>query len=261
MAESLASYATLLEELAKDERPRLLPRAVRGSAVELHDGDRGLRLAGADAALVVRRALHLPARSSTAWGIRGCSRSCFPGNPGRAYLAGNNSLQENTLVTAHVLGHADFAKNNSLFKRSQEQVGYKNRRAGGRARAPDRPGSGAARANARRAGPRRGARARSAHRHVQALRREPYPQYASNTRSSLRDDPFRSDSTVCPAAGPVGDRRSSASGRRFRPSPERDLLWFIARVRSRARGVGARYLPCRARGSRSISTRCSRARS
>src|SRR5690242_8916568 len=49
----------------------------------------------------------------------------FPGNPGRAYLAGNNSLQENTLVTAHVLGHADFAKNNSLFKRSQEQVGYR----------------------------------------------------------------------------------------------------------------------------------------
>ena len=49
----------------------------------------------------------------------------FPGNPGRAYLAGNNSLQENTLVAAHELGHADFAKNNSLFKRSQEQVGYK----------------------------------------------------------------------------------------------------------------------------------------
>src|SRR5690606_15331100 len=49
----------------------------------------------------------------------------FPGNPGRAYLAGNNSLQENTLVAAHVLGHADFAKNNSLFKRSQEQVGYR----------------------------------------------------------------------------------------------------------------------------------------
>src|ERR671923_2297066 len=48
----------------------------------------------------------------------------FPGNPGRAYLAYNNSLQENTLVTAHVLGHADFAKNNILFKRSQEQVGY-----------------------------------------------------------------------------------------------------------------------------------------
>jgi stage V sporulation protein R len=49
----------------------------------------------------------------------------FPGNPGRAYLAKNNSVQENTLVTAHVLGHADFSKNNELFRRSQEQLGYK----------------------------------------------------------------------------------------------------------------------------------------
>jgi stage V sporulation protein R len=49
----------------------------------------------------------------------------FPGNPGRAYLARNNSVQENTLVTAHVLGHADFSKNNELFRRSQDQLGYK----------------------------------------------------------------------------------------------------------------------------------------
>lgn len=49
----------------------------------------------------------------------------FPGNPGRAYLAKNNSVQENTLVTAHVLGHADFSKNNELFRRSQQQLGYK----------------------------------------------------------------------------------------------------------------------------------------
>jgi stage V sporulation protein R len=48
----------------------------------------------------------------------------FPGNPGRAYMADSNTLEENTLVTAHVLGHADFAKNNLLFRRSQEQVGY-----------------------------------------------------------------------------------------------------------------------------------------
>lgn len=48
----------------------------------------------------------------------------FPGNPGRAYLAKNNSITENTLVVAHVLGHADFAKNNALFRRCQEQVGY-----------------------------------------------------------------------------------------------------------------------------------------
>jgi stage V sporulation protein R len=47
----------------------------------------------------------------------------FPGNPGRAYLAQSNSAAENVLVTAHVLGHADFSTNNMLFRRSQEQVG------------------------------------------------------------------------------------------------------------------------------------------
>lgn len=49
----------------------------------------------------------------------------FPGNPGRAYLARGNSIPENTLVMAHVLGHADFSKHNELFHRSQEEVGYR----------------------------------------------------------------------------------------------------------------------------------------
>ncbi len=49
----------------------------------------------------------------------------FPGNPGRAYLANNNSLPENTLVCAHVLGHADFSKNNELFLRTQREVGHR----------------------------------------------------------------------------------------------------------------------------------------
>jgi stage V sporulation protein R len=47
----------------------------------------------------------------------------FPGNPNRAFLVNTNSLQENTLVVAHVLGHADFSKNNYFFKRAQEQLG------------------------------------------------------------------------------------------------------------------------------------------
>src|SRR5262245_8895049 len=47
----------------------------------------------------------------------------FPGNPGHAYLSKNNGLAENVLVTAHVLGHADFSRNNLLFRRSQDQVG------------------------------------------------------------------------------------------------------------------------------------------
>src|SRR6188472_3015115 len=47
----------------------------------------------------------------------------FPGNPGHAYLARNNSDAENLLVAAHVLGHADFSANNLLFRRSASQVG------------------------------------------------------------------------------------------------------------------------------------------
>jgi stage V sporulation protein R len=41
----------------------------------------------------------------------------FPGDPCHAFMLEQNSLAENTLVTAHVLGHADFAKNNQLFTR------------------------------------------------------------------------------------------------------------------------------------------------
>lgn len=48
----------------------------------------------------------------------------IPGNPGHAYLADTNRETENILVTAHVLGHADFSKNNLLFRRVQEQAGY-----------------------------------------------------------------------------------------------------------------------------------------
>lgn len=47
----------------------------------------------------------------------------FPGDPSRAYLANSNSIAENTLVVAHVIGHADFSKNNALFRRSHEEVG------------------------------------------------------------------------------------------------------------------------------------------
>ena len=45
----------------------------------------------------------------------------FPGNPGRAYLVEQQLAAENTLVTAHVLGHADFAKNNTLFRAARSR--------------------------------------------------------------------------------------------------------------------------------------------
>lgn len=47
----------------------------------------------------------------------------FPGDPCHAFMQEQNSLAENTLVTAHVLGHADFAKNNQLFTRFMAMAG------------------------------------------------------------------------------------------------------------------------------------------
>ena len=47
----------------------------------------------------------------------------FPGDPCHAYLVRDNSVAENTLVVAHVIGHADFAKNNQLFARFMAMAG------------------------------------------------------------------------------------------------------------------------------------------
>ncbi|MBB5606492.1 MULTISPECIES: SpoVR family protein [unclassified Janthinobacterium] len=47
----------------------------------------------------------------------------FPGDPCHAYMAESNSVAENTLVTAHVLGHADFARRNQLFARFGAMAG------------------------------------------------------------------------------------------------------------------------------------------
>jgi len=47
----------------------------------------------------------------------------FPGDPCHAYMVDSNTLAENVLVMAHVLGHADFAKRNALFTRSMAMAG------------------------------------------------------------------------------------------------------------------------------------------
>src|SRR5258706_2912731 len=46
-----------------------------------------------------------------------------PGDPCRAFLMDGNSTAENALVTAHVLGHAAFSKNNQLFARFHAMAG------------------------------------------------------------------------------------------------------------------------------------------
>jgi len=47
----------------------------------------------------------------------------FPGRPNRAFLVESNTPAANALVIAHVLGHADFSKNNQCFSRFYEMTG------------------------------------------------------------------------------------------------------------------------------------------
>jgi stage V sporulation protein R len=151
----------------------------------------------------------------------------FPGNPGRAYLAGNNSLQENTLVTAHVLGHADFAKNNALFKKSQEQVGYKIvEQAATHARQIGQAVEHYGQTRVEQALD--AALALEAHIDTfQPLRRGRYPEYVEPTRR-LVGDPFQKRFENLPGGTEVADTPLERTRAPIPPQPERDLLWMIA---------------------------------
>jgi len=150
----------------------------------------------------------------------------FPGNPGHAYLAASNGLAENILVTAHVLGHADFSRNNLLFRRCQGQVSERIvEHAANHAR------------HIQHAIEQYGAQrvevvldaALALEQHVdvdQSLRREKYPEYEAESKL-LADDEFRKRfAALDPAAASTGlEVRKRAP---LPPHPERDLLWFVA---------------------------------
>ena len=151
----------------------------------------------------------------------------FPGNPGRAYLARNNSLQENTLVTAHVLGHADFSKNNDLFRRSQEQVGYKIvEQAAGHAR---RIGAAIQEHGEQRVeGVLDAALALEAHIDCfKGLQRQRYPEYKPENTFAV-DDSFQKRFDALPNDKAEPERNTTRQRAPIPPHPERDLLWFIA---------------------------------
>lgn len=150
----------------------------------------------------------------------------FPGNPGRAYLARGNSVPENTLVVAHVLGHADFSKHNELFRRSQQDVGYRIvDQAAGNARqiAAAMEEHGQERVEQILDA----ALALEAHiDFFKGLRRDRYPEYVEDR--IIDDDTFRQRFHKLP-----GDERAPAQHEPKRRAelpvqPERDLLWFIA---------------------------------
>jgi len=149
----------------------------------------------------------------------------FPGNPGHAYLAASNGLAENILVTAHVLGHADFSRNNLLFKRCQEQVSeHIVEHAANHARQIQQAIESYGKERVETVLD--AALALEQHIDVdQSLRRQKYPEYIEV--KPLVDDEFRKRFTALDpaAASTFGETKKRAP---IPLHPERDLLWFIA---------------------------------
>src|SRR6202045_2822989 len=150
----------------------------------------------------------------------------FPGNPGHAYLAASNGRAENILVTAHVLGHADFSRNNLMFRRCQGQVSeHIVEHAANHARqiqqAIEQYGMQRVEAVLD------AALALEQHIDVdQALRRERYPEDAPDAKALGDDDSRKRFASLDPTAASTGmEIRKRAP---VPPHPERDLLWFVA---------------------------------
>jgi stage V sporulation protein R len=151
----------------------------------------------------------------------------FPGCPNRAYLANRNSVQENTLVTAHVLGHADFAHNNLLFRKVRDEVGHQIvEQAAAHARQINEAieTHGQTRVEVILDA------ALALEQHIdvqQGLRRARYPDYQPEKPPPVADD-FRSRfDALEPTPEPLAARRE-LHRTPLPPAPERDLLWFVA---------------------------------
>jgi stage V sporulation protein R len=150
----------------------------------------------------------------------------FPGNPGHAYLAESNGLAENILVTAHVLGHADFSRNNLLFRRCQEQVSERIvEHAANHARQISQAieTHGAQRVEAALDA------ALALEQHIdidQPLRRARYSEYIEESKA-LVDDAFRKRFAALEPAVAAGGLEPKKRAP-VPPHPERDLLWFVA---------------------------------
>jgi stage V sporulation protein R len=150
----------------------------------------------------------------------------FPGDPCRAYLMDGNTLPENALVAAHVLGHADFAKNNALFARFHEMAGGNIiEMAAAHARRIDDAIEefGLQRVEA----VLDAALALESHVDLdKPLHREPYPTRAPE-RKEPQKDAFRARFERLPGT-PAPQRPAAPQRPPLPPHPEWDLLWFVA---------------------------------
>ncbi|MCC5857973.1 MAG: SpoVR family protein [Ectothiorhodospiraceae bacterium] len=151
----------------------------------------------------------------------------FPGDPNRAYLVDANALAENTLVTAHVLGHADFSRNNTLFQRMQQEVGYHIvEQAAARAQriqaAIQQHGTEQVEAVLD--------AALALEQHIdtnQPLHRPPYPETLPAEPQRPPRDAFEARFRELPGEHPAPTREARRAP--VPPRPEYDLLWFIAK--------------------------------
>ncbi len=152
----------------------------------------------------------------------------FPGDPCRAFLMDGNSLAENTLVTAHVLGHADFSKNNALFARFHAMAGgniveHAAAHANRIQQAIDRAGLERVELVLD------AALALESHVDVAAeLHRAPYPEFVAE-KAKAKPSEFQRRFASLPGSAPaqidlpLGPLRAQVP-----PHAEYDLLWFIA---------------------------------
>jgi stage V sporulation protein R len=151
----------------------------------------------------------------------------FPGDPCYAYLMDTNTVAENSLVTAHVIGHADFSKNNQLFARYHRMVGgniveHAAAHAHRIESAVSEFGLQAVEATLD------AALALEAHVDIdQELHRDRYPERGAEAGES-HEGPFHERFHRLPgeAAPPQAPRQAPRLP--VPPRPEYDLLWFIA---------------------------------
>src|SRR5207248_5962229 len=152
----------------------------------------------------------------------------FPGDPCRAFLMDGNSTAENALVTAHVLGHADFAKNNQLFARFHAMAGG-NIVETAAAHAHRIQLSIEAHGVERVESVLDAALALEAHIDVAGeLHRARYPEFLEKKDAHV-DTSFQSRFKQLPGADEPAAKAPSGQIRApVPPHPEYDLLWFIA---------------------------------
>ncbi|MDQ1833505.1 SpoVR family protein [Massilia scottii] len=151
----------------------------------------------------------------------------FPGDPCHAFMLEQNSLAENTLVTAHVLGHADFAKNNHLFSRFMAMAGGQIlEQSAARAHRLER--ALGAHGQDRVEAVLDAALALETHIDInQALHRPRYPEFVA-PRTGPEVNHFHDRFARLPGEHVEPARNDPPQRTPLPPQPEYDLLWFIA---------------------------------